>query len=67
MSCSPLPLKYRLWLAAYRWRRADVVPPARLRRPVTDATVALVTSAGLVAPGDTPFDLTGLVGTARRV
>jgi D-proline reductase (dithiol) PrdB len=52
-----LPLTYRLFLRAYRWRRAAAVPPARLRRPLTDARVALVTSAGLVMPGDIPFDL----------
>ena len=57
-----LPLAYRLWIAAYRWRRADAVPAARLRRPVAEATVALVTSAGLVAPGDPPFDLDRLGG-----
>jgi D-proline reductase (dithiol) PrdB len=52
-----LPLRYRFLLRTYRWRRAEAVPAARLARPVTEARVALVTSAGLVAPGDTPFDL----------
>lgn len=52
-----LPLTYRFFLRTYRWRRADAVPAARLRRPVSDARVALVTSAGLVMPGDVPFDL----------
>jgi D-proline reductase (dithiol) PrdB len=33
------------------------VPPAPLRRPIAEARVALVTSAGLAAPGDPPFDL----------
>jgi D-proline reductase (dithiol) PrdB len=33
------------------------VPAARLTRPVTQARVALVTSAGFVGPSDTPFDL----------
>ena len=52
-----LPLKYRFLLRTYRWRRADAVPAARLRVPLTDARVALITSAGLVMPGDLPFDL----------
>jgi D-proline reductase (dithiol) PrdB len=52
-----LPLTYRLFLRTYRWRRAGAVPAARLRLPVTGARIALVTSAGLVMPGDTPFDL----------
>ena len=52
-----LPLKYRFLLRTYRWRRGDSVPAARLRVPLTGARVALVTSAGLVMPGDAPFDL----------
>ena len=52
-----LPLRYRFLLRTYRWRRADAVAAARLRVPLADARVALVTSAGLVMPGDTPFDL----------
>jgi D-proline reductase (dithiol) PrdB len=52
-----LPLKYRFLLRTYRWRRADAVAAARLRVPLTDARVALVTSAGFVMPGDVPFDL----------
>jgi D-proline reductase (dithiol) PrdB len=52
-----LPLSYRLLLATYRWRRATPSAPARLRVPLARARVALVSSAGLVAPGDTPFDL----------
>lgn len=52
-----LPLKYRFLLRTYRWRRAEAVPAARLRRPLTETRVALVTSAGLVTRGDSPFDL----------
>lgn len=52
-----LPLRYRFLLRTYRWRRAAAVPAARLRRPLPEARVALVTSAGLVAAGETPFDL----------
>jgi hypothetical protein len=53
---SQLKLSLRLFLTAYRWRRVDPVPATRLSKPLTAARVALVTSAGLVAPGDTPFD-----------
>jgi D-proline reductase (dithiol) PrdB len=52
-----LPLSYRLLLATYRWRRSPPSPPAALRVPVSQARVALVTTAGLVARGDAPFDL----------
>lgn len=57
MRPSDLPLKYRLLLRAYRWRRCEAVPLARLRRPLSETRVALVTSAGLVHPGEPPFDL----------
>ncbi len=52
-----LPLRYKFLLRTYRWRRADAVPAARLTRPVTEARLALVTSAGFVSRGETPFDL----------
>jgi D-proline reductase (dithiol) PrdB len=52
-----LPLSYRLFLATYRWRRAEAVTAATLRSPLTRCRVALVTTAGLVARGDRPFDL----------
>jgi D-proline reductase (dithiol) PrdB len=52
-----LPLKYRLLMAAYPWRRRTPVPRARLSKPVSESRVALVTTAGLVASGELPFDL----------
>lgn len=52
-----LPLRYKFLLRTYRWRRAEAVGAARLTRPVAEARVALVTSAGFVAPDETPFDL----------
>lgn len=57
MTPADLPLSYRLFMAAYRWRRAAPSAPAPLRVPVARARVALVSSAGLVAAGDRPFDL----------
>jgi D-proline reductase (dithiol) PrdB len=52
-----LPLKYRLLLKTYRWRRTEPVPAALRRHPLSQSRVALVTSAGLVSSGDPPFDL----------
>ena len=52
-----LPLKYRVLLKAYPWRRIEPVPAAVRRQPLARSRVALVTSAGLVAPGSPPFDL----------
>lgn len=52
-----LPLKHRLLLKTYRWRRIEPVPQARLERPLPGARIGLVTTAGLVAPGERAFDL----------
>ena len=52
-----LPRKYRLLLKTYPWRRSDPIPAAVRRQPLSASRVALVTSAGLVAPGSPPFDL----------
>jgi D-proline reductase (dithiol) PrdB len=46
-----LPLKYRLTIRAYRWRRIAPTPWAAPRVPLAQARVALVTSAGLYRPG----------------
>jgi D-proline reductase (dithiol) PrdB len=51
-----LPLRYRVLLRTYPWRRPAPAAAARLRVPRREARVALVTTAGLVVPGDTPFD-----------
>ncbi len=48
------PLK--TFLRAYRWKKLDQLPAARLDKPVNRCRVALVSSAGLVTPGDRPFD-----------
>lgn len=53
---SDLPLRYRLMLRAYPWRRIDPVPLARLAKPLAASRVALVTTAGLVPPFERPFD-----------
>jgi hypothetical protein len=51
-----LPIQERLFLAIYPWRTVDPVPRARLTGPISAARVALVTTAGLIGPGDSPFD-----------
>ena len=53
---SDLPLRLRIFLRAYPWRRIDPVPLARRKKPVERSRVALVTTAGLVPPGAPPFD-----------
>lgn len=53
---SELPLALRLFLRTYRWRRIDPVPWAPLKRPLPEAKVAIVSTAGLVLPGQEPFD-----------
>lgn len=53
---SEFPLKWRIFLRTYPWRRIDPVPFSPLRKPLTEARVALVSSAGFVLPGQEPFD-----------
>lgn len=58
MELSDLGFALRTFLKAYPWRRIDPVPRAALGKPLAACRVALVSSAGLVVPGDTPFDET---------
>ena len=53
---SEFPLKYKLFLRGYPWRRIEPVPWAPLKKPIGDCRVAVVSSAGLVQPGQEPFD-----------
>ena len=48
----------RLFLKAYPWRRIDPVPWTPLKKPLAQCKLALVSSAGLVLPGQAPFDPT---------
>lgn len=50
-----LSLPVRLFLKAYRWRTVDPVPWTPLRKPLSECRLALVSSAGFVAPGQEPF------------
>ena len=52
------PMWVRAMLKLYRWRRVAPTPLATMTKPLSACRVALVTSAGLVAVGDTAFDET---------
>ncbi len=51
-----LRLQDQLFLRAYRWRRIDPVPWAPLAKPLSECRLGLVSTAGLSAPGQEPFD-----------
>jgi len=53
---SDLSLRNRLYMATYRYRRAEWAPGAVLRRPLSEARVAVITTAGFYLPGQDPFD-----------
>jgi D-proline reductase (dithiol) PrdB len=55
-SIDEFSLPVRLFLRTYPWRRIDPVPWAPLRKPLSDCRLALVSTAGLVLPGQEPFD-----------
>jgi D-proline reductase (dithiol) PrdB len=54
-SLSDLSLRDRIWYHRYSFRRVEPLLASRLRLPMTDARIALVTSAGLHRPDDEPF------------
>jgi D-proline reductase (dithiol) PrdB len=53
---SEFSLPVRLFLRSYRWRRIDPVPWTRLAKPLSEARLALISTAGLTLPGQEPFD-----------
>jgi len=53
---SEFPLKYRIFLRGYPWRRISPVPFTAPRVPLRESRLALVSSAGFTAPGQEPFD-----------
>jgi D-proline reductase (dithiol) PrdB len=53
-----LPLWLRTTLKLYPWRAIAPTPRAALSRPLEQCRVAVVTSAGIVPPGQAPFDAT---------
>src|ERR1019366_3619082 len=46
----------RAFLKVYPWRRIEPIPWTPLRKPLAEAKVALVTTAGLVMTDQAPFD-----------
>jgi D-proline reductase (dithiol) PrdB len=64
-----LSLPVRLFLKGYRWRRIDPVPWMPLQKPLREAKVGLVSSAGFVVPGQEPFasNLSGGDGSFREI
>jgi D-proline reductase (dithiol) PrdB len=53
---SKFPLKYKLFLKAYPWRRIDPIPWKPLKRPLKECRLALVSSSGFITADQTPFD-----------
>lgn len=51
-------LSDRIFVRTYRWRRIEPVPWAPLAKPLAASRLAVVSSAGLVLPGQEPFDAT---------
>jgi D-proline reductase (dithiol) PrdB len=48
----------RTFLRVYPWRRIDPAPWKELAKPLNECRLALISTAGLVAPGQDPFDET---------
>lgn len=64
---SEFPLRHRLFLTAYPWRRIDPVPWSPLREPLARCRLALVSTAGFVLPGQPPFETKRGGDTSFRV
>ncbi|MCU0229652.1 MAG: glycine/betaine/sarcosine/D-proline family reductase selenoprotein B, partial [Bryobacterales bacterium] len=55
-SLDDLKLSYRLFMRAYPYRRVEWRPGARLRKPLEDSTIAIVTTAAFYLPSQPPFE-----------
>ncbi|MCL4782059.1 MAG: hypothetical protein KJZ70_03405 [Bryobacterales bacterium] len=55
-SLNDLKLAYRLFMRAYPYRSVEWTPGAALRKPLSEATLAVVTTAGFYLPTQRPFD-----------
>ncbi len=51
-----MDLKLKLFMRGYPWKRLDETVPAHRVKDLAACRVALVSSAGLVAPGQEPYD-----------
>lgn len=56
MRIAEMNFKLRIFMRGYPWRRLGGLAPARRTGPLSECRVALVSSAGLVAPGQPPYD-----------
>jgi D-proline reductase (dithiol) PrdB len=55
-SLDELSLSLRLFFRAYRWRKIDPIPWTPMPKALHEAKLALVTTAGMVQPGQPDFD-----------
>jgi D-proline reductase (dithiol) PrdB len=53
---SEFSFKDQIFLTGYRWRRIDPIPWVTLDKPLSECRLGLVCTAGLVLPGQEPFD-----------
>ena len=53
---SDVKLKYRLLIQGYPFRRVNWRPGTRLAKPLKEARIALITTAGFYLPSQPPFD-----------
>ena len=53
---SDLKLAYQVFMKAYPYRRLDWRPGARLKKPLSQARMAVVTTAAFFRPDQPPFD-----------
>jgi len=51
-----MDLELKRFMRDYPWRRLDEIAPAHRVKNLAECRVALVSSAGLVAPGQEPYD-----------
>jgi D-proline reductase (dithiol) PrdB len=51
-----LKLAHRLYMRAYRYRQVDWRPGAKLRKPLAECTVAVITTAAFHLREQAPFD-----------
>lgn len=51
-----MDLKLKIFMRGYPWRKLGEIAPATRVKPLADCRVALVSSAGLVAPGQQRYD-----------
>ena len=53
---SDLRLTDQIFVRTYRWRHIDPLPWTPLQKPLSQCRLGLVSTAGLSAPGQEPFD-----------